>query len=127
MLPLQYLSGWRLHGIYFDRKNILNWEIIWNKFKVIWLLKVLYSTLAGFQPQLQRQFTYKSWQGALGPDTPFLSLQCHLKSGAKLYVCSVNHTDLVLWFKAILAIWYHMLVCFSLIDLCFIIKTKLLV
>ena len=45
------------------------------------------------------------------------------------YVCrmAVNPTNLVLWFKALLAIRYHMFVCFSLLNLWFIIKTKVIV
>ena len=50
MLLLQYLSDWCLHTVQvwqkFWRKNIANWVIIWIKFKVLWLLWVLYSALA---------------------------------------------------------------------------------
>ena len=58
---------------------------------------------------------------------PFRSSQCHLVSGAKSHVCSVNPTNLVLCFEALLAIWCHMFVCFLLLDLWFIIKTKVIV
>ena len=44
---------------------------------------------------------------------PFWSLRCHFVSGAKSHVCSVNPTNLVLWFETLLAMWYHMFVCFS--------------
>ena len=66
-------------------------------------------------------------------NTPFWSSRCHLVSGAKSHVCSVNHTNLVLWFETLLALWYHMFLlhcdttclCVShIIYLWFIIKTK---
>ena len=76
MLQLQNLSDLCLHGVYvwqkFWRKNILNWVIIWIKFKVLWLLELLYSALVSSGPQLQRQLTCKSWLGATGPE-------CHLQ------------------------------------------------
>ena len=72
MLSLQYLSDSCLHRVYvwrkFSRKNISNWVIIWIKFKILWLLSVLYSTLAPSGPQLQKQLAYKSWLGTYGPD-----------------------------------------------------------
>ena len=50
MLLLQYLRDRCLHTVHvwqkFWRKNIANWMIIWIKFKVLWLLWVLYSALA---------------------------------------------------------------------------------
>ena len=53
---------------------------------------------------------------------------CHLVSGSKSYVCSVNPiTNLTLRFEAPLAIWYHMFICFLLLDLWLITKTKVIV
>ena len=45
----------------------------------------------------------------------------------KSYVCSVNPTNLALWFEALLAIWYHIFMCFLLLDLWYTIKTKVVV
>ena len=75
MLPLQYLSDWCLHGVYFwqkiQRENISNWVIILIKFNALRVLWVLHSTLASSGPQLQRQFAYRCCLGASSPD-------CHL-------------------------------------------------
>ena len=58
--------------------------------------------------------------------TSFWSSQHYLVSWAKSYVCSVNPANLVhLWFEASLAIWYHMFMCFLLLDLWLIIKRNL--
>ena len=46
---------------------------------------------------------------------------------SKSYVCSVNPTNLALWFEALLAIWYHIFMCFLLLDLWYTIKTKVVV
>ena len=59
--------------------------------------------------------------------TLFHNSRCHLVNGAKSHVCSVNPTNLVLWFEELLAIWCHLFFCFSLLDLWFIIKTKVIV
>ena len=58
---------------------------------------------------------------------PFRSSRYRLVSGAKSFVCSVSLTNLALWFEAQLTIWYHMFMFFSLLDLCLIIKAKVIV
>ena len=60
-------------------------------------------------------------------NTPFRSSRHHLVSGAKSYVCSVNPTNLALWFEVPLVIWYPMFMCFLSLELWLIIKTKVIV
>ena len=59
MLQLQYLSDWYLHGVYvwqkFWRRNVSNWVIIWIRFKVIWLLWVLYSVFSSSDPSFKEK------------------------------------------------------------------------
>ena len=64
--------------------------------------------------------------------TPFRSSRCHLVSGAKSHVCSVNPINLVLYplvsgASSTCNLVPHMFVCFSLLDPWFIIKTKVIV
>ena len=63
----------------FRRKNVSNWVIILIKSKVLWLLWMLYSTLAPSGPQLQRQFAYKSFLVASGPDCDLMLKIGHLQ------------------------------------------------
>ena len=58
---------------------------------------------------------------------PFRSSRGHLASGAKSNVYCENPTNLVLWYEAPIAIWYHIFMCFLLLDLWFVIKTKVIV
>ena len=69
----------------------------------------------GFNLLLDRNW----WENA-----PFRSSRRHLVSGAMSYVCkmSVNPTNLVLCCEAVLAVWYHMFVCFLLVTSNFTVK-----
>ena len=63
-------------------------------------------------------------------NTSFRSSRHHLAvllCGEKSCICSENLTNLVLWFEAPLAIWYDLFMCFLLLGLWFIIKTKVIV
>ena len=64
-----HYNSWVI-GVYmaymFDRNSgekHFKLSVYLKKFKVLWLLKLLYSALTSAGPQLQKQLVYKSWLG----------------------------------------------------------------
>ena len=90
---LEWLAMY-IHGIYvwqkFRRKNISNLVIIWIKFKVLWLLYVLFSTLAWcFRPRLSPDAQNRA----------FAKNGCWIQTLDMTLTCFLAITQEILFFK----------------------------